>query len=332
MFFKRILKLWMLSAIIYSIALMPSAFAVREAGNGGDTYYSQMQESFAVAAEAMKKTQTLSDLPANLNQVFLTHKESWIKRLESRPQIVESTKPLLVDGLEKAAVADVNAQRIELNVPYWESRPVSMVQSIVLAIHEAGHLENIPLTHRELDQIGFALAQQNLKSYFGASGLREISERHKELAPRDKVIMLFEDTHSAATLSDFSYDKDALSCVVYPPKQEILYSHPAWFRKRDIELAPDSPLFPGGQKLTTLQVTFASKSLTYNLNPAQHQFEQTPLSLNYKLYADMSGDEDRYYAWAWLRFEFRKSSDLIVFKMNVNDSKLDSYGYCWNKK
>ncbi len=333
MHFQTKLKIWMPLAITFAIALMPSAFAAREAGNGGDTYYSQMQESFSVAAESMKQARSLSGLPENLNQVYLAHREGWIKRLESHPQIVESDKPLLVDGSEKAAVADVNAGSVELNILYWESRPVSMVQSIVLAIHEAGHLENIPLTHRELDQIGFALAEQNLKSYFGVSGLREISELHKDLAPREKVKMLFEDTRSAATLSDFSYNKDALSCVVYPPKQDELYSHPVWFRKWDLELAPDSPLFPGGQKMTTLQITFRSdRSFSLNLSPNQHQIEQTRSSLNVRLYADVTSDLDRYVDWSWLRYEFRKSGDLIAFKMNVNDSSLDSYGYCWNKK
>lgn len=131
-------------------------------GNGGDTYLSQFRESFAIAAQIMKKTDSLEGLSDKLNLVFLKSKSAWIKRLEAKPEIKESLQPLMVENEEKAAVANPLLGKIDMNIPYWKTRPISMVQSIVLAIHETGHLEKIPLTHRELDEIGFALAQQGL--------------------------------------------------------------------------------------------------------------------------------------------------------------------------
>jgi hypothetical protein len=314
----------------------PSALAVGQDRGGADTYDSQMQESFVIAAQIMGKTETLSGLPEHLNQAFLSHKERWMARLNARPSLIDSDKPLLIDGAEKAAVADMSKGHIEISLPYWAAHPVSMVQSIVLAVHEAGHLEKIPLTHRELDQIGFALVRQNMKSHFGSTGFQKLSETRKDLSPREKVQVLFDDSNASATLDDFSYGKAAdwgRKCIVYPANQNIQYSHSVWFQKVDLETAPDSPLFPGGRKLTTVHSAFEKLGIWHvDSNPANNRVEQTESGLKIVHYANPSTDTDFISAFEWFRYEFRRSGDLIVFKLNVGDSPKDSYGFCWEKK
>lgn len=169
-----------LSLLLFTLLTAVSHFAFGQtagrsggSGTGGaDTYLPQLRESYLIAAQLMANTNTLKGVPEIIKTTYKEHRSAWISRLKSNPSTIPSETRLFVDKVEKAATADSSKGIIELNKPYWDEHPLTMVQSVVLAVHETGHLINIPLKHKELDEIGFVLIRQN-QSQSGRSGKQQ---------------------------------------------------------------------------------------------------------------------------------------------------------------
>lgn len=135
-----------------------------------------------------------------------------------------------------------------------------------------------------------------------------------------------------ASLDDFNYSvSDKRRCIVFPPNTTVFASSPVWFKKWDIEIAPDSPLFPGSEKRTVLFSSFKERSFSVNERLDQHLLETKGSNFRVQYYGD-TGIESEGLIPDWMTYNFRKNGDLILFSLNIADAFEDgqtSYGYCW---
>lgn len=130
---------------------------------GGDTHISQLKESFLVASQLLEKTKTLNNVSEELKKSYKQHRDNWLNILKADPSVVPSKGRLYIGKSERAAMADDATGTIELNKLFWQENSMTMVDSVVLALQESGHLIKMPLNHEELEQIGKALIRQNQK-------------------------------------------------------------------------------------------------------------------------------------------------------------------------
>ncbi len=158
------------------------------------------------------------------------------------------------------------------------------------------------------------------------------SDLQDDLSPREKVKILFKESTVPASFNDFDYLVPGKQrCIVFPPDTTAFASIPVWFRKWDIKIAPDSPLFPGGEKRTVLFSSFKERMFSINERLDEHFLETNSPNFRVKYWGDIGvGSEGE--VWDWMTYTFRKSGDLVLFSLNIGDGFKDEqtgYGYCW---
>ncbi|MBK7960759.1 MAG: hypothetical protein IPK04_05865 [Bdellovibrionales bacterium] len=116
-----------------------------------------------VASQLVEKTKTLNNVSEELKKSYKQHRDNWLNILKADPPVVPSKGRLYIGKSERAAMADDATGTIELNKLFWQENSMTMVDSVVLALQESGHLIKMPLNHEELEQIGKALIRQNQK-------------------------------------------------------------------------------------------------------------------------------------------------------------------------
>jgi hypothetical protein len=163
---------------------------------------------------------------------------------------------------------------------------------------------------------------------------------------REQIQKLFNESQRAATFEDFPSDPalsdKKQSCVIFPDDTTRL-PYSAWFLKRDLALSPVGPLFPGKDIKTVIFSTFKKSEgypkFSYNLNPQENIIKVSDRELSVSYWGDISLPNEGS-AHNWMSYVFRKSNDLIVFKVNFTrylDNKYPTlerdahYGYCWKK-
>jgi hypothetical protein len=85
-------------------------------------------------------------------RVYLAHSAQWKKVLEEAP-VVRAKGRLYEGGLEVGILADTSAGTLVINSSYFREQLLSNEETVVLIIHEAGHLVGIQ-DHALLDKIG----------------------------------------------------------------------------------------------------------------------------------------------------------------------------------
>jgi hypothetical protein len=157
--------------VILSLLIGLTSFAAERSdvggsfGGGGVTYTAAFEEARQIALHLFQNNKNLNGLSKRLETEYLKKRETWLEKLKNF-SIGKSDVPLFVvesnEPKEKAALANLSTNSVDLSFPYLEKNPISPYQLIVLAVHESGHLAEVKLSHDELDQVGIAVANANL--------------------------------------------------------------------------------------------------------------------------------------------------------------------------
>ncbi|MBL7670026.1 MAG: hypothetical protein JNM39_06040 [Bdellovibrionaceae bacterium] len=186
------------------------------------TYIAQLEESYLIAAELMKKTNSLDEVSDKLRSEYHHNRTKWINLLKSGPPVVSSSRRLYVGELEKAALADEARRSIVLNIPYWKEHPLTMVQSVILAVHESGHLLSLPISHEELDEIGFSLILQNQTGPKESNHQRNQNTRLCVQGRKDGNGTFESYRKEAEDKEETDEDDDDKHAYYFPPENELL--------------------------------------------------------------------------------------------------------------
>lgn len=331
--------------LIFSLLSTSLTFAGREAGNGADTFVSQMQEARDLAVAALSDHPRLQTVNEKLRNVYSARRSDWIKALKASTFVARNYE--LFDHNDsssgpRAALALPNKKPVGsvvyLSQPYWGRQSISLIQSVVLAIHEAGHLAQIPLSHEELDQVGEAIKQEKLGEFFGTEGLRKITQENPNLSRFEVLKRFFKQAPEAATIADLRDDTlfvySTLRCVLSNSGEDFGYGQDTVnyrFATEVKEGFSHGPLFGSQDKVEVLILPLdinqtsallrAPRELTYSTERRGRDFVVKGIY-------DISLDRTPFYAKTI--FSFRKSGDTVAFSLATEKTLNNpSYGYCW---
>lgn len=330
----------MKSLLIFGMLILSTqVFALSDKGNGGDTYKTQMLEARELAISALTELVELKTVNKELQDAYRSNRLKWIEALK-KAQFVPVPGDLYDNEEEKgarAAVAFVKNNSIYLSQSYWGKYPVSLIQSVILVIHEAGHLASVPLSHDKLDQVGDAINREKLGDFFGQKGLEVLKEKNQKLSPSDILKLFYERAPEPATINDLKIGSllfdPKFKCILTSSKRDFGNGKEIvnfWF---DVEEDSDSelgPVFNLSDKLEVVTVPRKTSDDGYSMNyPTRFTYssERSTRDLIVKGNYNLSLDSREAYEDTIL--SFRKSGDLVVFSLDTQPSYGANYGYCW---
>jgi hypothetical protein len=323
-------------AVSLGLLLTQSVLAERggssRVGGGGDTYITQMYEAKKILVSLFRATAEIHSRKEDLNQAFREHREKWLQAID-RVEFERSIEELTDqdgDRRVKALIANRETGIVKLSVPYWEKHPVSLVQSVVAAIHETGHLADVPLGHEELDELGLQLVKEKLSDYFGTEGLKKISSLSTGNSPYESLKMLYEDAPEVARLEDMSLYSVGKARKCSLSRQTGFPTGPlaqVYFDVHYEDRSEHGPLF-GGEKIGTVLFNGQRRLGTWT-HPRRSSYSSRITARGYvvnglyNISLDPIGE-----LWRQVEISFRRSADLVAFQMKGQEGAV-TYGYCW---
>jgi hypothetical protein len=327
-----------------AMLLTQVSFSGTEGGGGGDTYTSQMIEARELAVAAMTELKDLKTVSVDLRSSYRANRLAWIEVLK-RANFIPVTEDLYDNDVKKgmrAALAYEGSDNIYLSQSYWGKYPISLVQSVILAIHEAGHLASIPLSHTQFDQIGEAVKREKLGDFFGQKGLDYIKQTHQNSSPSDILKKFFEQAPEPATIDNLRigdvFGDRKFQCILTSSKRNFGNGEEVIDYAFDIQKNKNQsmgPLFGESEETEyfTIVKGYRPGSSSYApVRPVRNTYltERTSRDLVIKGNYDLavtgpSWDRDAV-------FSFRRSGDLTVFSLDTQPSYGANYGYCWPLK